>query len=69
MIWRVKSVSDFDRIASNVAIWHGYDSAVKAELYSTCLLSSDGANLVDPFLCTGKHFMIFSVPAVLRELS
>jgi glyoxylase-like metal-dependent hydrolase (beta-lactamase superfamily II) len=45
----VRPASDFDRIASNIAIWHGYDSAVKAELYSTCLLRSNGgAYLVDP---------------------
>ncbi len=48
MVWRVRPAPDFDRIASNIAIWHGYDSAVKAELYSTCLLNSDGMYLVDP---------------------
>lgn len=41
-------MSDFDRIASNIAIWHGYDSAVKAELYSTCLTTSGGSYLIDP---------------------
>jgi hypothetical protein len=44
----MRAVSDFDRIASNIAIWHGYDSAVKAELYSTCLLTAADACLVDP---------------------
>jgi glyoxylase-like metal-dependent hydrolase (beta-lactamase superfamily II) len=44
----VRSVSDFDRIASNIAIWHGYDSAVKAELYSTCLGMSGGTYFIDP---------------------
>jgi len=44
----VRPVSDFDRIASNIAIWHGYDSAVKAELYSTCLGTSGGNYLIDP---------------------
>jgi Metallo-beta-lactamase superfamily len=44
----VKPVSDFDRISSNIAIWHAYDSAVKAELYSTFLMASDGSYLVDP---------------------
>jgi glyoxylase-like metal-dependent hydrolase (beta-lactamase superfamily II) len=44
----MRAVSDFDRIASNIAIWHGYDPAVKAELYSTCLLTAAGACLVDP---------------------
>jgi hypothetical protein len=41
-------VSDFDRIAPHLALWHGYDSAVKAELYSTCILTPRGAYLIDP---------------------
>jgi glyoxylase-like metal-dependent hydrolase (beta-lactamase superfamily II) len=44
----VQPASDFDRIASNIAIWHEYDSAVKAELYSTCLGTSGGTHLIDP---------------------
>jgi hypothetical protein len=44
----VRPASDFDRIASNIAIWHGYDSAVKADLFSTCILTSGGAYLIDP---------------------
>jgi len=44
----VQAASDFDRIASNIAIWHAYDSAVKAELYSTCLGTPDGTYLIDP---------------------
>ena len=44
----VDPVPDFDRIASNIAIWHGYDSAVKAELYSTCLGTSGGTYFIDP---------------------
>jgi len=44
----VQPASDFDRIASNIAIWHGYDSAVKAELYSTCLGMSGGTYFIDP---------------------
>jgi len=44
----VQPVSDFDRIASNIAIWHEYDSAVKAEVYSTCLGTPDGTYLIDP---------------------
>src|SRR5438034_3522009 len=48
MISLVGAVSDFDRITSYVAVWHGYDSAVKAELYSTCLGTPDGTYLVDP---------------------
>jgi hypothetical protein len=33
----MRPASDFDRIASNIAMWHAHDSAVKAELYSSCL--------------------------------
>jgi hypothetical protein len=44
----VQPASDFDRIASNIAIWHGYDSGVKAELYSTCLGASGGTYFIDP---------------------
>jgi glyoxylase-like metal-dependent hydrolase (beta-lactamase superfamily II) len=44
----VRPASDFDRIAPYLALWHSYDPAVKAELYSTCLLTSDGACLIDP---------------------
>jgi glyoxylase-like metal-dependent hydrolase (beta-lactamase superfamily II) len=44
----MRAVSDFDRITPNIAIWHVYDSAVKAELYSTCLTTPDSSYLVDP---------------------
>lgn len=44
----MQPASDFDRIASNIAIWHDYDSAVKAELYSTCLATSGGTYFIDP---------------------
>src|SRR5439155_7912998 len=44
----VRAASDFDRIASNISIWPGYDSAVKAELYSTCLETADGTYFIDP---------------------
>jgi glyoxylase-like metal-dependent hydrolase (beta-lactamase superfamily II) len=48
MILPVRPASDFDRIAPYLALWQSYDPAVKAELYSTCLLTSDGACLIDP---------------------
>jgi DNA-binding LacI/PurR family transcriptional regulator len=44
----VSPATDFDRIAPHLALWHGYDSAVKAELYSTCLITPDGSYLIDP---------------------
>jgi hypothetical protein len=53
-------VSDFDRIAQHLALWHGYDSAVKAELYSTCLITPDGSYLIDPILL--ENDLIFDVP-------
>jgi len=48
MILLVRPASDFDRIAPYLALWHGYDPAVKADLYSTCLVTSAGAYLIDP---------------------
>jgi Metallo-beta-lactamase superfamily len=44
----VRPVSDFDRIASNVSVWHDYDPGIKAELYSTSLSTSEGMYLIDP---------------------
>ena len=52
----MQPASDFDRIASNIAIWHGYDSAVKAELYSTCLGTSGGAYFIDPIPLQSEVF-------------
>ncbi len=46
----VQSVRDFDAITSDLAIWHAYDPAVRAELYATCLTTPDGMYLVDPIL-------------------
>jgi len=48
MVSRLRPASDFDRITPYLCVWHGYDPAVKADLYSTCLVTSDGAYLVDP---------------------
>ena len=44
----MRPVSDFEQIAPHLALWHGYDPAIKAELYSTCVLTPRGAYLVDP---------------------
>jgi glyoxylase-like metal-dependent hydrolase (beta-lactamase superfamily II) len=44
----VQTVRDFDCITSHLAIWHGYDPAVKAELYSTCVAALMGLYLIDP---------------------
>lgn len=44
----MRPAPDFDRIAPNIAIWHDYDSAVKAELHSTCLGTPDGTYFIDP---------------------
>ena len=48
MVSAVRPVSDFDQIAPHLALWHGYDPAVKADLYSTCVLTPRGAYLIDP---------------------
>jgi hypothetical protein len=60
----VRAASDFDRIASNIAIWHEYDSAVKAELYSTCLGTSGGIYFIDPILLENEALdkLIGSIP-------
>jgi len=44
----VRPASEFDRIDSNIAIWHDYDSALKAELYSASLGTPDGTYVIDP---------------------
>ena len=44
----VQGARDFDSINSHLAIWHTYDAAVKAELYSTCLATAAGNYLIDP---------------------
>ena len=44
----MQAVRDFDSITSHLAIWHTYDPAVKAELYSTCLATVAGIYLIDP---------------------
>ena len=44
----MQAVRDFDWITSHLAIWHTYDPAVKADLYSTCLATVAGIYLIDP---------------------
>ena len=39
---------DFDAVTSHLAVWHTYDPAVRAELYSTCLATTGGIYLIDP---------------------
>jgi glyoxylase-like metal-dependent hydrolase (beta-lactamase superfamily II) len=48
MVLLVRPVADFDEIASDLAIWHAYDPAVKAELYSTHVATAEGSYLIDP---------------------
>src|SRR5438128_862034 len=48
MVSRMRPASDFDIITPYLSVWHGYDSAVKAEVYSTCLVTSDDSYLIDP---------------------
>jgi glyoxylase-like metal-dependent hydrolase (beta-lactamase superfamily II) len=44
----VQAVRDFDAITSHLAVWHAYDPAVRAELYSTCLATIGSVYLIDP---------------------
>lgn len=44
----MQAVRDFDAITSHLAVWHVYDPAVRAELYSTCLATTGGIYLIDP---------------------
>lgn len=39
---------EFDQIQAGLSIWHGYDNAVKADLFSTAISAIDGIFLVDP---------------------
>ncbi|HJX26073.1 MAG TPA: hypothetical protein VJ252_07935 [Chthoniobacterales bacterium] len=39
---------EFDQIQAGLSIWHGYDNAVKADLFSTAISANDGIFLVDP---------------------
>lgn len=48
MVWPVRAAPDFDRITPYLSVWHGYDPAVKSELYSTSLTTSEGTYLIDP---------------------
>src|SRR5437867_2666535 len=56
MVWTVRATLDFDRITPDVCVWHGYDPAVKADLYSTCLLTATGAYVVDPIPLGNQAF-------------
>ena len=44
----MQSVRDFDAISCHLAVWHAYDPAVRAELYSTCLTTTGRIYLIDP---------------------
>lgn len=44
----MQPVPDFDAITADLAIWHAYYPAVKAELYSTRLAIRGGSYLIDP---------------------
>jgi glyoxylase-like metal-dependent hydrolase (beta-lactamase superfamily II) len=44
----MKQASELTRIASSYAIWQIYDPAVKADLFSTALISANGVIVIDP---------------------
>jgi Metallo-beta-lactamase superfamily len=39
---------EFDQIQPGLSVWHAYDSAVKADLFSTAISAKNGIFLVDP---------------------
>lgn len=45
----MQAIRDFDSITSYLAIWHTYNAAVKAELYSTCLTTVARIYLIRPY--------------------
>ncbi|MEP7013839.1 MAG: hypothetical protein ABI925_00200 [Verrucomicrobiota bacterium] len=40
--------SDFVQVAPHIYLWQTYDSAVKADLFSSAIVTADGIYLVDP---------------------
>lgn len=42
--------SAFDRLSPTLSIWHRYDSKVKADLFSTALITAKGLFLIDPII-------------------
>lgn len=44
----MKPAPEFQRITEHLSIWQNYDPTVKADLFSTAILTSAGLNIVDP---------------------
>jgi glyoxylase-like metal-dependent hydrolase (beta-lactamase superfamily II) len=44
----VQPVPEFEAITCDLAIWHSYNPEVRAELFSTFLVTGAGAYLIDP---------------------
>jgi glyoxylase-like metal-dependent hydrolase (beta-lactamase superfamily II) len=51
----VAYVTEFARVSSSYAIWHSYDSKIKAELFSTALIAGNELTLVDPIALPSAH--------------
>ena len=55
------AASDFVQVAPSVFIWQAYDPAVKADLFSSAIVTADGIFLIDPIPMENAPF------AQLRE--
>jgi Metallo-beta-lactamase superfamily len=44
----VTSPADFQIISPRLALWHRFDPSVKADLFSTAILTNSGSYLIDP---------------------
>ena len=48
--------AEFDRLSPRLFIWHRHDPEVKADLFSTGLVTAAGIFLVDPFAANTESF-------------
>src|ERR1700716_2679961 len=42
------SALELERVTADVFLWHAYDPSIKADLFSTAILTSRGTFVVDP---------------------
>jgi hypothetical protein len=48
-------VTEFSRISPSYAIWHIYNSKIKAELFSTALVAGNELTIIDPIALPSAH--------------
>ena len=56
---------EIHRVCQTVVTWHRYAPEVKAELFSTAVISSDGAYLVDPIAIDRESLRTTLAPAAI----